>query len=109
MNPQDVLWEQGRDLVCPFDHSNASALKVFLQPQVLCRSLRSEAEEVDMSDRKLSRVFMDECKGRARNVGESNDPSPGGQSFDQVSLPCSQFTDKGDHVSWSQEATDFFP
>ena len=62
-----------------------------------------------MSDRNLSRIFVDECKGRARNVGKSFDPSPGGQSLDQVSFSCSQFTDKGNHVPWSQETTDSFP
>ena len=61
-----------------------------------------------MNDRDLSRIFVDECKGRARNVGESFDPCPGRQSLDQVSLSCSQFTDKGNHVPWPEETTDSF-
>jgi len=62
-----------------------------------------------MSDRNLSRIFMDERKGGARNVEGSSDSNPSSQSLNQVSLSRPQFTDEGNHVPWSQETTDSLP
>ena len=77
MDPEQFAGKEGRNLVCPLDGRDPPALKILppdptSSPPVLCL----QSKEVKMVKRNLSRIFIDQCKRGARNIGGSYYPAP---------------------------------
>ena len=58
-DPEQLFREQVWNFVCPFDGSDASAPKIFLETQFLSLFLSPETKKVYVVKRDSTQVFMD--------------------------------------------------
>ena len=85
-------------MIGPFDHANAFAEKIFVEPEALNRWSIYEPEQIEVINRQSATgIFVNnrECRARDRGVGSQSCDKP----LNELRFACTEIAFQGEHVA----------
>src|SRR3984893_14894991 len=98
LDPARVLRNQIGKMIGPFDHANAFAEKIFVEPEALNRWSIYEPEQIEVINRQSATgIFVNnrECRARDRGVGSQSCDKP----LNELRFACTEIAFQGEHVA----------